>query len=150
MEMTRLKKILNKYKEIKMARPKHRLDIATDKLYQDDEFIRQQRIEEIERKKRHERIEYMERRLNKIREADVLKEDMVNYPQHYTKGNIETIDIMEAKSTPEEFKGHLKLTALKYLTRAGHKESELQDAKKTQWYVNRWVKTLEKHAVNSK
>jgi hypothetical protein len=77
-------------------------------------------------------------------------QDMVNHPPHYTRGNMETIDIMEAKSTPEEFKGHLKLTALKYLTRAGHKESELQDAKKTQWYVNRWVKTLEKEAVNSK
>lgn len=73
--------------------------------------------------------------------------DMVNHPPHYTKGNMETIDIMEAKATPEEFKGHLKLTALKYLTRAGHKESELQDAKKTQWYVNRWVKTIEKETV---
>lgn len=77
-------------------------------------------------------------------------QDMVNCPPHYTRGNMETIDIMEAKSTPQEFKGHLKLTALKYLTRAGHKESELQDAKKTQWYVNKWVKTLEKEAVNSK
>ena len=76
--------------------------------------------------------------------------DMVNHPPHYTQGGMETIDIMEAKSTHEEFKGHLKLTALKYLTRAGHKESELQDAKKTQWYVNRWVKTIEKQTVNSK
>ena len=76
--------------------------------------------------------------------------DMVNHPPHYTQGGMETIDIMEAKSTPEEFKGHLKLTALKYLTRAGHKESELQDAKKTQWYVNRWVKTLEKETGNIK
>lgn len=77
-------------------------------------------------------------------------QDMVNNPPHYTRGNIETIDIMEAKSTPEEFKGHLKLTALKYLTRAGHKDDELQDAKKTQWYVNKWVKTIEKQIVNSK
>ena len=77
-------------------------------------------------------------------------QDMVNNPPHYTQGGIETIDIMEAKSTPDEFKGHLKLTALKYLTRAGHKESELQDAKKTQWYVNKWVKTIEKQSINSK
>ena len=76
--------------------------------------------------------------------------DMVNNPPHYTRGDLETIDILEAKSTFEEFKGHLKLTAITYITRAGHKDSELQDAKKTQWYVNRWVKTLEKHAVNSK
>lgn len=113
--MTRLRKILNKYKEKQMP-PKHRLDINTDKIYQILKKANQQ--------------------------------DMVNNPPHYTKGGMETIDIMEAKSTPEEFKGHLKLTAMKYLTRAGHKESELQDAKKTQWYVNKWVKTLEKEAVN--
>jgi hypothetical protein len=118
--MTRLKTILNKYKETRMARPKHRLDINTDKLYQ---------------------------LAKKVGEG---KADMVNNPPHYTQGGMETIDIMEAKSTPEEFKGHLKLTALKYLTRAGHKESELQDAKKTQWYVNRWVKTLEKEAIKFK
>jgi hypothetical protein len=112
--MTRLKTILNKYKETRMARPKHRLDLNTDRLYQ---------------------------LAKKLGEGKV---DMVNNPLHYTQGGMETIDIMEAKSTPEEFKGHLKLTAMKYLTRAGHKESELQDAKKTQWYVNRWVKTLEK------
>lgn len=106
-----------------MARPKHRLDIATDKLYQ------------------------MARRAS-MGQSNRLQEDMVNNPPHYTKGGMETIDIMEAKSTPEEFKGHLKLTALKYLTRAGHKESELQDAKKTQWYVNKWVRTLEKEAIN--
>ena len=73
--------------------------------------------------------------------------DMVNHPPHYTYGGMETIDIMEAKSTHEEFKGHLKLTAFKYLTRAGHKDSELQDAKKTQFYVNRWVKTIEKQVA---
>ena len=101
------------------ARPKHRLVLETDKLYQLAEKAEKGHI------------------------------DMVNHPPHYTQGGLETIDIMEAKSTPEEFKGHLKLTAMKYLTRAGHKESELQDAKKTQWYVNRWVKTIEKEAVKS-
>jgi hypothetical protein len=100
-----------------IKRPKHRLDIETDRLYQ------------------------------LVKKAGEDNIDMINHPPHYTKGNMETIDIMEAKSTPEEFKGHLKLTAMKYLTRAGHKESELQDAKKTQWYVNRWVKTIEKETV---
>ena len=118
--MTRLRTILNNYKEAGMARPKHRLDLETDKLYQ---------------------------LAKKLGEGMANQHDMVNNPPHYTKGNLENTDIMEAKSTPEEFKGHLKLTAMKYLTRAGHKESELQDAKKTQWYVNRWVKTLEKEAI---
>ena len=107
-----------------MARPKHRLDLNTDRWYQLAKKAGQGMT-------------------NRVK-------DMVNHPPHYTRGNMETIDIMEAKSTPEEFKGHLKLTALKYLTRAGHKDDELQDAKKTQWYVNKWVKTLEKETVRRK
>lgn len=121
--MTRLRTILNKYKgELMQNKPKRRLDVNIDKLYQ----------------------------ALKNSEPDLIHIDMVNHPPHYTQGGMETIDIMEAKSTTEEFKGHLKLTALKYLTRAGHKDSELQDAKKTQWYVNRWVKTIEKQAVKEK
>ena len=128
-----LKTILNKYKDVKMAKPKFRMQ----ETYHD--FT-------------DEQIADMAKRLYESRGAGqpAITADMINHPPHYTQGSMETIDIMEAKSTHEEFKGHLKLTALKYLTRAGHKESELQDAKKTQWYVNRWVKTIEKQAVNSK
>jgi hypothetical protein len=126
--MTRLKTILNKYKETRMAKPKFRMQ----ETYKD--FTQEQLADMINR-------------VGQGAGAKPITSDMVNHPPHYTQGGMETIDIMEAKSTPEEFKGHLKLTALKYLTRAGHKESELQDAKKTQWYVNRWVKTLEKEIV---
>ena len=76
--------------------------------------------------------------------------DIVNNPSHYTHGGIETIDYMKAKSTPEEFSGHLRLTAIKYLSRAGLKESTLMDLKKAQWYVNELVAFVEKQSVNSK
>jgi len=65
--------------------------------------------------------------------------DPINHPPHYKVGGIETIDYMKAKSTPEEFKGHLRLTALKYLSRAGYKDDALQDLKKAQWYLNRLI-----------
>ena len=132
--MTRLKTILNKYKETRMAYRTGKPKIRMQETYAD--FSDEQMAD-------------MMRRMTERQGAGqpAITADMVNHPPHYTKGGMETIDIMEAKSTPEEFKGHLKLTALKYLTRAGHKESELQDAKKTQWYVNRWVKTLEKEIV---
>jgi len=45
------------------------------------------------------------------------KKDVVHNPEHYTKGGIETIDFMRAKSTPEEFRGFCKLNALKYIAR---------------------------------
>ena len=70
--------------------------------------------------------------------------DMVNNPPHYTHGGIETIDYMEAKSTPEEFKGHCRLTAIKYLSRSGHKNDELEEAEKALWYNQRLVNTIKK------
>ena len=77
--------------------------------------------------------------------AHVIKNvpNIINSPSHYTSGGIETIDYMEAKSTPEEFRGHLRLTALKYLSRAGLKENTLQDLKKAQWYVNALIEFIE-------
>jgi hypothetical protein len=71
--------------------------------------------------------------------------DMVNHPSHYTHGGIETIDYMEAKSTNEEFCGHLRLTAIKYLSRTGLKDDELQDLEKAAWYLNRLI--LKKKAM---
>ncbi len=65
--------------------------------------------------------------------------DLVNHPPHYTYGGIETIDFLEAKSTPEEFAGYLRLNCMKYLSRAGHKENALQDYKKAAWYLNKLI-----------
>lgn len=74
--------------------------------------------------------------------------DVVNHPPHYTSGGIETIDYMEAKSTHEEFCGHLRLTAIKYLSRAGLKDDELQDYEKAAWYLDRLIETRKKHGSN--
>lgn len=68
--------------------------------------------------------------------------DLVNHPPHYTSGGIETIDYMRAKSTPEEFRGHLRLTTLKYLSRAGLKDDTLQDLEKAAWYLNELIKSV--------
>lgn len=69
--------------------------------------------------------------------------DAINHPPHYKVGGIETIDYMKAKSTPEEFMGHLRLTVLKYLSRTGHKDDALQDLKKAQWYLNKLIEEME-------
>lgn len=67
----------------------------------------------------------------------------INHPNHYTIGGIEAIEYMKAKSTEEEFLGFLKLTALKYLSRSGYKESALKDFKKCKWYLDRLIKEIE-------
>ena len=71
-----------------------------------------------------------------------MTKDHIN-PDHYKIGGIETIEYMKAKSTTEEFLGHLRLTALKYLSRYGKKDDELQELKKAKWYLDRLVQELE-------
>ena len=63
--------------------------------------------------------------------------DIVNNPPHYKKG-IETIKIIRAKLTDQEFKGYLKGTIMKYNTRLGlkgSKQDEVDDAGKLRWYA---------------
>ena len=68
----------------------------------------------------------------------------VDHPKHYLIGGIETIDYQQAKSSPEEFKGHLRLTALKYLSRAPFKHDDaLEDYRKAKWYVNKLIEVME-------
>ena len=78
-----------------------------------------------------------------MKPGEFVNGDPVNHPSHYKVGGIETINYMKAKSTPEEFKGHLRLTAIKYLSRTGYKDDALQDLKKAQWYLNRLIQECE-------
>lgn len=66
------------------------------------------------------------------------KKDMVNSPDHYTHGGIETIDAIEAALTPEEFRGYCKGNALKYIWRERHK-GQNESLQKAIWYLNRIV-----------
>jgi hypothetical protein len=75
-----------------------------------------------------------------INEENYVKKDMVNQPPHYTHGGIETIDYLEAKMTPEQFKGFCVGNALKYISRAGHKGNASEDYGKAIWYLNRMLK----------
>jgi hypothetical protein len=69
--------------------------------------------------------------------------DMVNSPEHYTQGGIETIDYIKAKLTPEEFKGYLKGNIIKYTSRAGLKDEVAQEFKKAQWYIRKMINELD-------
>jgi hypothetical protein len=71
-----------------------------------------------------------------------MKADMVNHPDHYKVGGIEAIDYIQAKLSPEEFAGYCRGNALKYLSRAGHKDATAQEVGKAIWYLNRWRDSL--------
>lgn len=69
---------------------------------------------------------------------DAVRPDMVNSPPHYTKGGIETIDFIQAKLSPEEYRGYLRGNLLKYASRMGAKGED--DAGKAAWYADRLSK----------
>lgn len=72
---------------------------------------------------------------------DVAREEnkeMINHPSHYTQG-IEAIDYIESHKMNFNI-GNV----IKYITRAKHKGTELQDLKKGLWYLNREIERLEK------
>lgn len=68
--------------------------------------------------------------------------DEVNQPAHYMQGGMEAIDVMQSFSSKEEFVGHLRLTAIKYLLRLNEKDTPSVNARKCRWYVDRLCKEL--------
>ena len=67
-----------------------------------------------------------------------LESDMVNSPNHYTDGGIESIDYIKAKLTQEQFDGFCLGNALKYIGRMGKKDDATQDLEKAQVYI-KWA-----------
>jgi hypothetical protein len=71
--------------------------------------------------------------------AKKLTTDAVNHPPHYTFGGIEVIDAIEAWGL-----GFHLGNVVKYVARAAHKGSEVEDLKKAAWYLARKIEQLEK------
>ena len=67
------------------------------------------------------------------------KRDNVNAPQHYLKGNKETIEVIKDGMTEEEFLGYLKGNVFKYLARFRFKNEAVEDLEKAQWYLNKLI-----------
>lgn len=76
-------------------------------------------------------------------------DEAVRSPKHYKLPglNIESVDVLRSVLTPEEFKGFCRGNALKYLIRAGKKDSELQDIKKAGVYIEWLIDTIKKQSA---
>lgn len=64
--------------------------------------------------------------------------DIVNHPSHYTRGDIECIDVLEQLARD----GHdfRVLQAIRYLWRYQHKHEDITtDIKKAIWYLERMI-----------
>jgi hypothetical protein len=70
--------------------------------------------------------------------APVSLPDIVNHPSHYTDGEIECIEAIEASLTPEEYRGYLKGNIQKYVWRERLKGGT-ESLRKAQWYIERLI-----------
>ena len=57
---------------------------------------------------------------------------------YYDVGGIETLEIIRAKLTAEEYRGFLKGNVLKYICRSSHKGDDRRDVEKATHYAN-WL-----------
>ena len=77
--------------------------------------------------------------------------DAVNHPRHYKLfPDMEAIDVIEAALTPEEFRGYLKGSCLKYRLRAGSKNDTQEDIAKATWFQNRAAHTYAKRSSETR
>lgn len=67
------------------------------------------------------------------------KVDMVNHPPHYTFGKYEVIDVIEEWGLNFEL-----ANCVKYIARAGKKIDLVEDMRKAQWYLQRYIYWLDK------
>lgn len=67
---------------------------------------------------------------------DIVNNNVVDRPAHYTEGGIEVIDYIEAK----DFNYRLG-NVIKYVSRAGRKidSDPIEDLKKARWYLDREI-----------
>ena len=65
--------------------------------------------------------------------------NVVDHPLHYNKGKIEVIDFIEDQG----LSFHLG-NVIKYVARAGSKGDKLEDLKKAQWYLDRYINEVMK------
>ena len=57
---------------------------------------------------------------------------------YYDVGGIETIDVMKAKMTPEQYEGYLLGNIIKYSSRCNHKGTKERDIEKIYVYAKQW------------
>ena len=69
-----------------------------------------------------------------------MNKEKVNHPAHYNSGKFEAIDVIADAGFGE---GFCLGNALKYILRAKHKESYIEDIKKAHWYLEYLIQRSE-------
>lgn len=85
--------------------------------------------------------------ITKSTKIDLIPNDAVNHPSHYNTGNIEVIEYIRDKLTPEQYVGYCMGNVLKYCSRWQHKDG-LQDLEKAYVYLGWAIDKLKSEDLN--
>lgn len=69
--------------------------------------------------------------------------DIVKNPKHYNTGTYQCIDVMLDIFGKDKTAAFCELNAFKYLWRANNKGTDIQDKKKAEWYINKYIELKE-------
>lgn len=69
--------------------------------------------------------------------------DIVKNPKHYNTGTYQCIDVMLDIFGKDKTAAFCELNAFKYLWRANNKGTDIQDKKKAEWYLNKYIELKE-------
>jgi len=72
-------------------------------------------------------------------DSDSVSPDPVNHPPHYTVGGIETLEVISAKLTKEQYLGYLLGNVMKYVMRHNYKGKPIEDLRKARFYLERAI-----------
>lgn len=78
---------------------------------------------------------------------EILTEEHIDHPHHYTQGIYECIEVMEDVFGVEAVKNFCKLNAFKYIWRSNEKNG-IEDIEKAIWYLNK-LADIEQRGNNS-
>ena len=79
----------------------------------------------------------------KITDTSESQKEMVNHPPHYKNNKYECIDVMLDIFGKEKVLAFCELNAFKYQWRANFKGTDIQDKKKAEWYLNKYIELKE-------
>ena len=71
-----------------------------------------------------------------------MEEERVNHPNHYTQGDIECIDAMQAAFGKQAVICFCVCNAFKYIWRHNNKNG-MEDIAKAKWYLDKYVQLVE-------
>ena len=80
----------------------------------------------------------------KVNTSPNKQKEMVNHPSHYKNNKYECIDVMLDVFGKEKVLAFCELNAFKYQWRANFKGTDIQDKKKSEWYLNKYIELKEK------